>query len=69
MWSSNHDAFFKHPCFSKLQPYLNSSHMTEAGPLAEISGDEEEEEKQPLPLPGVRSGGESVGGVKGHLCV
>ena len=44
--------------------------MTEAGPLAEISGDEEEEEeKQPFPLPGVRSSGESVGGVKGHLCV
>lgn len=45
------------------QPYLNSSRMTEAGPLDEISEDEREEEHD-LKLPGVRKGqwvGNSVG--------
>ncbi len=37
------------------QPYLNSSRMTEAGPLDEISEDEREEEHD-LKLPGVKKG-------------
>ena len=44
--------------FAVTQQFLNSAHMTEAGPLEALSGEESDDEKElrTIKLPGVRKG-------------
>ena len=45
--------------FVITQQFLNSAHMTEAGPLEALSGEESDDERElrAIKLPGVRKGG------------
>ena len=45
--------------FTITQQFLNSAHMTEAGPLEALSGEESDDERElrAIKLPGVRKGG------------